>query len=38
VKIALTGQKPVSFLGAPGGVIPTPLELIREANAALQEV
>ena len=38
VKIALNGQKPVFFLGAGGGVIPTPLELIREANAALQEV
>jgi 2-oxoglutarate ferredoxin oxidoreductase subunit alpha len=35
VKIALNGQKPVHFLGAGGGVIPTPLELIQKANAAL---
>ncbi|HRX59020.1 MAG TPA: 3-methyl-2-oxobutanoate dehydrogenase subunit VorB [Eubacteriales bacterium] len=35
VKIAVCGAKPVRFIGAGGGVIPAPAELVREANTAL---
>lgn len=35
VKIAVNGAKPVRFVGTGGGTIPTPQELIAEANLAL---
>jgi 2-oxoglutarate ferredoxin oxidoreductase subunit alpha len=35
VKIAVNGIKPVRFVGTGGGTIPTPQELIAEANLAL---
>ncbi|NLI54316.1 MAG: 3-methyl-2-oxobutanoate dehydrogenase subunit VorB [Clostridiales bacterium] len=35
VRLAVDGAKPVRFVGAGGGTIPQPAELVREANAAL---
>ncbi|HWQ59303.1 MAG TPA: 3-methyl-2-oxobutanoate dehydrogenase subunit beta, partial [Clostridia bacterium] len=35
VRLAVSGMKPVSFVGAGGGVIPAPQELTDEARRAL---
>ncbi|NLI54493.1 MAG: 3-methyl-2-oxobutanoate dehydrogenase subunit VorB [Clostridiales bacterium] len=38
VKIAVNGAKPVRFVGTGGGTIPTPAELMDEAQKAIEEV
>ena len=38
VRLGVEGQKPISFLGQAGGVMPTVEEIIEAANNALKEV
>ena len=38
VRLAVEGQKPISYLGRAGGVIPTVEEMIESARTALKEV
>ena len=38
VRLAVEGQKPISYLGHAGGVMPTVEEMIESAKAALKEV
>ena len=38
VRLAVEGQKPITYLGHAGGVMPTVEEMIESAKAALKEV
>ena len=38
VRISVAGQKPVSFVGRNGGVVPTPDEIVDAVKKALAEV
>ena len=38
VRLAVEGQKPISYLGHAGGVMPTVEEMIESAQKALKEV
>ena len=38
VRLAVEGQKPISYLGHAGGVMPTVEEMIESAKKALKEV
>ena len=38
VRLAVEGQKPISYLGHAGGVMPTVEEMIESARTALKEV
>ena len=38
VRLGVEGQKPISFLGQAGGVMPTVEEIIEAAKNALKEV
>ena len=38
VRLAVEGQKPISYLGHAGGVMPTVEEMIESARKALKEV
>ena len=38
VRLAVEGQKPISYLGHAGGVMPTVEEMVEAAKKALKEV
>lgn len=38
VRLAVEGQRPISYLGRAGGVMPTVEEMIESARKALKEV
>jgi 2-oxoglutarate ferredoxin oxidoreductase subunit alpha len=38
VRLAVEGQKPISYLGRAGGMMPTVEEMIEAAKKALKEV
>ena len=38
VRLSVEGQKPISYLGRAGGVIPTVEEMVDAARTALKEV